>query len=79
MFFAHSGIYAFPPALWETLNQIAAEYDPAEGEWTLTHAQQRLLEQMPAYLYESEYRWLDFGAAHEYRHAFCHLAGCSHV
>lgn len=79
VFFAHSGVYAFPPTLWETLAQIAAEYDPAGGEWTLTHAQQRLLEQMPAYLYESECHWLDFGTAYEYRHAFCHLAGCDHV
>lgn len=78
-FFAHSGIYVFPSTLWETLEQIAAEYDPAGGEWTLTHAQQRLLEQMPAYLYEPESRWLDFGTAHEYRHAFCHLAGCGDV
>lgn len=78
-FFAHSGMYAFPPALWETLEQIAAAHDPAHGEWTLSHAQQRLLEQMPAYLYESEHHWLDFGTAHEYRRAFCTLAGCSDV
>jgi UTP--glucose-1-phosphate uridylyltransferase len=78
-FFAHSGIYAFPPALWETLEQIAANYDSAHGEWTLTHAQQRLFEQMPAYLYESEHHWLDFGTAHEYRNAFCTLAGCGDV
>ncbi|MCS6923232.1 MAG: sugar phosphate nucleotidyltransferase, partial [Fimbriimonadales bacterium] len=78
-FFAHSGMYVFPPALWETLDQIAAEHDPAQGEWTLTYAQQRLLEQTPAYLYESEHPWLDFGAATEYRRAFCYLAGCSDV
>jgi UTP--glucose-1-phosphate uridylyltransferase len=78
-FFAHSGIYAFPPALWETLDHIATQYDPASGEWTLTHAQQHLLKQMSAYLYEVESHWLDFGATHEYRHAFCYLAGCSDV
>lgn len=78
-FFAHSGVYAFPPALWDTLEQIAAEYDPAGGEWTLTCAQQRLLKQMPAYLYEAESHWLDFGTAHEYRHAFCQIAGCGDV
>lgn len=73
-FFAHSGVYAFPPALWSALEQIAAEHDPTQGEWTLTHAQRRLLQQMPAYLYETEHHWLDFGTAHEYRHAFCYLA-----
>lgn len=78
-FFAHSGVYAFPPALWSVLEQLAAEYDPAHGEWTLTHAQQRLLQQMPAYLYECQHHWLDFGTAREYRQAFCYLAECNDV
>ncbi len=78
-FFAHSGVYAFPPALWDALEQIAAAHDPSQGEWTLTHAQQRLLQQTPAYLYETEHHWLDFGTAREYQRAFCYLAGCSDV
>ncbi len=78
-FLAHSGAYGFPSALWEVQAQIAAEYDPTQGEWTLTHAQQRLLQQMPAYLCETEPPWLDFGTAQEYRRAFCYLAGCADV
>lgn len=78
-FFAHSGVYAFPPVLWDVLEQLAAEYDPAQGEWTLTQAQQRLLQQMPAYLYESEQAGLDFGTAAEYCRAFCYLAECNDV
>jgi UTP--glucose-1-phosphate uridylyltransferase len=78
-FFAHNGVYAFPPALWETLAQIAAHYSPNGGEWTLTHAQQRLLEQMPAYMIESTHSGLDFGTAEEYRRAFGYLAGYGDV
>jgi UTP--glucose-1-phosphate uridylyltransferase len=77
-FFAHSGVYAFPPALWEVLEQIAADYTPAHGEWTLTCAQQRLLERMPALLVETP-PTLDFGTAHEYRRAFGYLAGYGDV
>ncbi|GIV07298.1 MAG: UTP--glucose-1-phosphate uridylyltransferase [Fimbriimonadales bacterium] len=78
-FFAHSGVYAFPPALWSVLEQLAEAYDPAHGEWTLTHAQQHLLQQSPAYLFECPHHSLDFGAAREYRQAFCYLAGCNDV
>jgi UTP--glucose-1-phosphate uridylyltransferase len=77
-FLAHSGVYAFPPALWEVLEQIAADYTPAYGEWTLTCAQQRLLERMPALLVETP-PTLDFGTAHEYRRAFGYLAGYGDV
>ena len=78
-FFAHNGVYAFPPALWDTLEQIAAHYTPNNGEWTLTYAQQRLLEQTPAYLIESAHSGLDFGTAAEYRRAFGNLAGYGDV
>lgn len=78
-FFAHNGVYAFPPALWGTLEQIAAHYSPDGGEWTLTYAQQRLLEQTPAYLIESTHSGLDFGTAAEYRRAFGNLAGYGDV
>jgi len=78
-FFAHNGVYAFPPALWETLAHIAAHYSPNGGEWTLTSAQQRLLEQMPAYMIESTHSGLDFGTAEEYRRAFGCLAGFGDV
>ncbi|MCX7992439.1 MAG: sugar phosphate nucleotidyltransferase [Fimbriimonadales bacterium] len=78
-FFAHSGVYAFPPALWEVLDALASEHDPSQGEWTLTLAQQRLLQRMPAYLYDSEHAGLDFGTAQEYRSAFCYLAGYNDV
>lgn len=78
-FFAHNGIYAFPPTLWEVMAQFAHDYNPAQGEWTLTAVQQRLLAQMPAYLYETEWSGLDFGTATEYQRAFCHLAGCCDV
>lgn len=78
-FFAHSGVYAFPSSLWSALEQLAAEYDPTQGEWTLTQAQQRLLQQMPAYLCETEHHWLDFGTVHEYRQTFCYLAECHDV
>jgi UTP--glucose-1-phosphate uridylyltransferase len=77
-FFAHSGAYAFPPALWEVLAQIEAEYTPEHGEWTLTYAQQRLLERMPAWLVETP-PTLDFGTAHEYRRTFGYFAGYSDV
>ena len=77
-FLAHNGIYAFPPALWEVMEQIAADYTPAQGEWTLTCAQQRLLERMPALLVETP-PTLDFGTAHEYRRAFGYLAGYGDV
>ncbi len=76
---AHSGVYAFPPILWDALEQLAAEHNSAHGEWTLTAAQQRLLQHIPAYLCEMEQHWLDFGTAAEYRRAFCTLAGCEHV
>lgn len=78
-FFAHNGVYLFTPELWEVQARIATEHDAAQGEWTLTYAQQRLLQQMPAYLCESEQEGLDFGTASEYRRAFCCLAGCSDV
>jgi len=77
-FFAHSGVYAFPPALWEVLAQIEAEYTPEHGEWTLTYAQQRLLERMPAWLVEIP-PTLDFGNPHEYRRTFGYFAGYSDV
>lgn len=78
-FLAHNGVYAFPPALWEVLEQHTAHYTPAEGEWTLTEMQQRLLERMPAYLIETPHSGLDFGTAEEYRRAFGHLAGLGDV
>jgi UTP--glucose-1-phosphate uridylyltransferase len=77
-FLAHSGIYAFPPALWEVLAQIDVEYTPEQGEWTLTHAQQRLLAHMPAWLVETP-PTLDFGTAQEYRRAFGCIAGYGDV
>jgi len=77
-FFAHSGVYAFPEVLWEVLEQIAAEYTPAQGEWTLTYAQQRLLSRMPAWLIETR-QSLDFGTASEYRRAFGIVAGYGDV
>jgi len=77
-FFAHSGIYAFPPTLWQILEQIAHE-PRSGGEWTLTVAQQRLLQQGDAYLYESEHPVLDFGTPAEYRRAFCTIASYSHA
>jgi len=77
-FLAHNGIYAFPPALWEVLEQIAANYTPAQGEWTLTCAQRRLLERMPALLVET-LPTLDFGTTQEYRRAFGYIAGYGDV
>lgn len=78
-FLAHSGIYAFSPVLWEVLEQHVTCYTPAEGEWTLTEMQQRLLERTPAYLIEMTHRGLDFGTAEEYRRAFGYLAGFGDV
>ncbi|MDW8107498.1 MAG: sugar phosphate nucleotidyltransferase [Armatimonadota bacterium] len=78
-FLAHNGTYAFPPALWETLEQIAAQHRPEAGEWTLTAVQQQLLSQQPAYLYEADCTVLDFGTAEGYRHAFCAIASWKDV
>lgn len=78
-FLAHNGVYAFPPLLWEVLEQHATHHTPAEGEWTLTQVQQRLLEGAPAYLIETAHSGLDFGTAEEYRHAFGYLAGFGDV
>lgn len=78
-FFAHNGVYAFPPALWAVLESMDADDTRTTGEWTLTAAQQRLLERMPAYLVESAHSGLDFGTAQEYRRAFGALAGFSDV
>ncbi|MCS7273525.1 MAG: sugar phosphate nucleotidyltransferase [Fimbriimonadales bacterium] len=75
-FFAHNGIYAFPPTLWEILAQIATQHRPEAGEWTLTAVQQRLLAHQPAYLYEANCAVLDFGTVEGYRHAFCTIANC---
>lgn len=72
-FFAHSGVYAFPPTLWQVLEQMANEPQP-DGEWTLTAVQRQLLRQGDAYLYESEHPVLDFGTPEEYRHTFCTIA-----
>ncbi len=73
-FFAHHGIYLFPPRFWEVQEQIAESYDPQSGEWQLVHAQQRLLDEMPAYLLCADAPSLDFGTAEEYRHAFLTIA-----
>lgn len=78
-FFAHNGIYAFPPALWETLEQLVAEHRSEASEWTLTAVQQQLLSQQPAYLYEADCTVLDFGTAEGYRHAFCTVASWKDV
>ncbi len=78
-FFAHNGVYAFPPALWAVLEAMDTEDTRITDEWTLTASQQRLLEQTPAYLVESAHSGLDFGTAQEYRRAFGALGGVGDV
>lgn len=73
-FLTHFGIYCLPAALWTVQAEIAHEYQPGSGEWYLVDAQQRLLQQMPAYLLEVEGQMLDFGTPEGYREAFCTLA-----
>ncbi len=73
-FFAHHGVYLFPPEFWAVQEAIVRSYNPETGEWLLVHAQQRLLAKMPAYLLHTDAPSLDFGTAEEYRHAFLTVA-----
>ncbi|MFQ3610480.1 MAG: sugar phosphate nucleotidyltransferase [Fimbriimonadales bacterium] len=73
-FLAHYGVFLFPDLFWEVQAQIAKTYSPDTGEWQLVHAQQRLLELMPAYLLHTEAPSLDFGTPEEYRDSFLKIA-----
>lgn len=69
-FFAHFGLFAFTPALWQVIERIEATYHPSQGEWQLTTAEQHLLELKPCYALEIAGKSLDYGVPEGYREAF---------
>lgn len=73
-FFTHYGLYAMPSEFWTFQEQIARCYQSRGREWYLVDTQQKMLEQMPAYLIHLQGESLDFGTPEGYRHAFIILA-----
>lgn len=73
-FFAHYGLYAMPSEFWTFQEQIARCYQGWGREWHLVDTQQRMLEQMPAYLLHLQGESLDFGTPEGYRNTFTTLA-----
>jgi UTP--glucose-1-phosphate uridylyltransferase len=69
-FFAHFGLFAFTPALWQVMERIAQTYHPAQGEWQLATAEQHLIEQETCYAFEIAGMSLDYGVPEGYREAF---------